>query len=151
LKATTVLGNRSAGAAAGKRETQDVSRHTARAAASHLSPAELTKRDQASVDEDGAALARVQASRALMNPLEMQRYAARLAAEYNFTAEDCQRVIFRVGPDKAPAVLRACERAGWWPSQEVLDGLETLGLKELQPAKIGALIEALKAVKAVTR
>lgn len=50
------------------RPAQDVSRHTARAAASHLSPAEVTKRDAASVDEDAAALDRVHASKPLFPP-----------------------------------------------------------------------------------
>lgn len=47
---------------------QDVSRHKARAAASHLSPAELTKRDAGAVESDGAALERVQATRPLKPP-----------------------------------------------------------------------------------
>lgn len=47
---------------------QDVSRHKARAAASHLSPAELTKRDAGAVESDGAALAAVQATRPLKPP-----------------------------------------------------------------------------------
>lgn len=50
------------------REAQDVSRHTARAAASHLSPAEITKRDAAMVIEDAAALARSLAKKPLFPP-----------------------------------------------------------------------------------
>lgn len=51
-----------------KGQAQDTSRHTARAAASHLSPAEITKRDAASVDEDAAALARSLANKPLFPP-----------------------------------------------------------------------------------
>lgn len=47
---------------------QDLQRHTPRAAASHLSPAELTKRDAGAVESDGAALERVQATRPLKPP-----------------------------------------------------------------------------------
>lgn len=51
-----------------KSPTQDVNRHKARAAANHLSPAELTKRDAGAVLEDAAALNQVWASRPLKPP-----------------------------------------------------------------------------------
>lgn len=61
--------NQTRGAAQHSRApAQDTARHTARAAAAHLSPAEITKRDAACVDEDAAALERVQESRPLKPP-----------------------------------------------------------------------------------
>ncbi len=54
---------------------QDLQRHKPRAAANHLSPAEMTKRDAGAVDEDAAALAKVQASR-LPKPPHLHRYVA---------------------------------------------------------------------------
>lgn len=55
-------------APAPREPAQDSGRHKAKAAASHLSPAELTKRDAGAVDEDVAALERVQAMRPLKPP-----------------------------------------------------------------------------------
>lgn len=51
-----------------KPPAQDTSRHTPRAAASHLSPAELTKRDASMVETDAEALERVQKTRPLKPP-----------------------------------------------------------------------------------
>ena len=46
-----------------KPQAQELSRHTPRAAANHLSPAEIKKLDEQNAAEDAAALAKVQASR----------------------------------------------------------------------------------------
>ncbi len=54
------------------RQDQDLSRHTARAAANHLSAAERTKLDARNVDQDAAALARVQATKPLFPPHRCQ-------------------------------------------------------------------------------
>jgi len=54
--------------APGPKPAQDLQRHTARAAASHLSPAEITKRDAASVDEDATALDRTLAAGKRLDP-----------------------------------------------------------------------------------
>lgn len=51
---------------------QDLQRHTARAAASHLSRAELTKRDAGAVESDAAALDRIRASKPLFPPNRCQ-------------------------------------------------------------------------------
>jgi hypothetical protein len=50
------------------RQDQDLSRHTARAAANHLSPAERAKLDARNVTEDAAALTRMQARKPLYPP-----------------------------------------------------------------------------------
>lgn len=68
MKATVILGNASAGAAAKRREAQDLSRHKPLARAAHLSPAEITKRDAAMVEHDVEQLGRVQATRPLKPP-----------------------------------------------------------------------------------
>lgn len=47
---------------------QDLSRHTPKPAANHLSPAEIKKRDAAKVDDDAAALAKALAVRPLKPP-----------------------------------------------------------------------------------
>jgi len=63
-------GNQTKGIAAGTRApAQDLQRHTARAAAQHLSPAEITKRDAACVEEDVAALDRMIAPGSPLRPL----------------------------------------------------------------------------------
>lgn len=62
-------------APAPREPAQDTGRHKAKAAASHLSPAELTKRDAGAVDEDAARLAVVQATR-LSKPPHVHRYIA---------------------------------------------------------------------------
>lgn len=60
------------GTSAAVRETrepaQELTRHTARAAANHLSKLEQVKHDRRNLDRDMAALARVQASRPLKPP-----------------------------------------------------------------------------------
>lgn len=47
---------------------QDTARHAPRAAANHLSPAEITKRDAAMVEEDAAALDRTLAAGKRLKP-----------------------------------------------------------------------------------
>lgn len=49
-------------------QAQDVGRHTPRAAANHLSAAEMKKRDAGAVVEDAAALNNVWASRPMKPP-----------------------------------------------------------------------------------
>jgi hypothetical protein len=51
-----------------KSPAQDVARHTPKPAANHLSAAEQKKHDECNVDEDAAALARIQATRPMKPP-----------------------------------------------------------------------------------
>lgn len=55
-----------------KPPAQDTARHTPKAAANHLSAAEQKKHDEQRVDEDAAALKRVQASKPLYPPHRCQ-------------------------------------------------------------------------------
>ena len=64
-------------AATSRPPAQDTGRHTPRAAAAHLSPVEITKRDAAMVDEDAAALARVFDAVVAKRPLEPPRRKAK--------------------------------------------------------------------------
>jgi hypothetical protein len=59
--------------AVARQPAQDLNRHTARAAANHLSTAELVKRDAANVAEDAAKLDRLPKS---LKPPHIHRYEA---------------------------------------------------------------------------
>lgn len=71
---------------------QDTGRHTPRAAANHLSVPEQAKRDAAAVDDDVAALHRVQASKPSLPP-HRRRDWREAASPYVQTCNECGRSI----------------------------------------------------------
>lgn len=70
MKATTILGSNSHGAAAAKREAQDLDRHAPKPAANHLSLNERVRHDERNLGRDIDAYHQMAAPGSPLRPLK---------------------------------------------------------------------------------